>query len=378
MVVKTALGALVLIFTIAIEPAANCFHIDNFYSGRLGYGFQKKESISNLCFFSSSENFEDARVVTEPKALLSIIKDTLSYFNAHRATAHYYPKRGILCHDKVKKTLEFVAKTIEEDIPAGAFRILDPEFIQENFKMLKWNTETQEMLQEKEGSNAIKNNGKIRLTHYAIFRAKGSYKKTKNHPYALYSLRDAAIKKKYTKQQILAGAFEKKENKNKVKPLTWLSRKDLEEALMQGTVAVEMPDKKTLVFSLNCDNGIPYKKNIKNPYNQKRYWFFHHKRTPGVPQSRVVKKITERAHVVFAGDIEAFGVGKLIAIKYKDPVSKRKSLRIGVLADAGGAFSNNRHQLDLFTGLFPSKRHFIQHFRKEPRFAEAFILYRPT
>lgn len=350
-----------------------CFHIDNFYSGKLGSNLNHNTlSIQNF-FSSGAKKLEDFHVVTDPKALLSIIKDTLRYFQVHQATENLYPTNDWLACDVVKRTLEFVATTIEQDVSSGNFRILDPAFIRDNFKILKWSADA-EKAQRVNADFPL--DGRIRLTNYAVFCVDGDRRKSVACPYALYQLKDQILQKKYTKQQILSGALDDAQRQGRVRPLVWLSRDGLEDALMQGTIAVRLPNGNVEVFGLDCDNGIVYDKTLKDPKEQKRYWFFRRVACAGACADQAAQQIAQRAQVVFAGDIATLGVGKLIAIKYQDPVSGKKSLRLGVLADTGSAFSNNLYQLDLFAGLFASRQHFTQYLRQQPQFVNAFILYR--
>ncbi len=366
---------IIFIFSILSLPKANSFHIDNFFSGKLGDHSGPQKKCLRRFFSPGIHTLNDFHVVTDPKSLLEAVKDTLRYFDAHKKTEINYPQNGLISCSDVKHTLKFIKKIIEEDLKTGSFRILNPDFIQKNFNVLKWKANTIDAQRFKQN---FPSDGKIRVTHYAIFCTKGSNKKTSDYPYALYSLQDHSLQKKYTKQEILSGALEDESYRDKVKPLVWLNRKGIEEALMQGTIAIHLPNKITEIFSLDCDNGIPYKKNIQNPWNQNRYWFFRRKAKAPEHSHHIAKKISQRANVIFAGDIESIGVGKIVAIKYQDPTSGKESLRLGVLADTGGAFSNNLYQLDLFAGIFSSRQHFTTHLKKQPEFAEAFILYRPA
>lgn len=364
-----------IVFLIVFMSINTCFgfHIDNLYSGKLGSGVHQAITSMHSFFSSASKQFGNAHVITDPRALLGVVKDTLHYFNTHHSTAHLYPVSNGLAHDTVKKTLEFVSTTIEQDLPAGKFRILDPQFIHDNFKILKWSADQEKA--RKVNLN-FPNDGRIRLTNYAVFCVEGSSHKTSAYPYALYQLRDATLQKKYTKQQVLAGMLNQAEHCKKVKPLVWLNRDGLEDALMQGTIAVRLPNGRIEVLGLDRDNGVEYDKALKNRNDQKRYWFFRRIGPGGAKSSEAAKKIAQRAQVVFAGDIANLGIGKLIAIKYPDPISGKLSLRLGVLADTGSAFSNNLYQLDLFAGLFTSRQHFSQYMKTSPQFADAFILYR--
>ncbi|MBS1988308.1 hypothetical protein JST56_04910 [Candidatus Dependentiae bacterium] len=366
-------AAILFIITISLGYCS-AFHIDNLYSGKLGAVAAEKITQARHFFSPVRRAFNAMQeVVTEPRALLTIIKDTLRYFDTYSASASLYPTNDWLSCQTVRQTLEFVAATIERDLPSGNFRILDPEFIQENFKALKWAADSR---QASKNNSDFPTDGRIRLTNYAVFCVEGSSVKTTNFPYALYQLRDPGLQKKYTKHQVLAGALDSAVRYGKAKPLVWLSRDGIEDALMQGTIAVRMPNGNVDVFGLDCDNGIVYDKAIKDPKDQKRYWFYRRVACSGAPANEAAKLIAQRAQVVFAGDIENLGIGKLIALKYPDPITGKNSLKLGVLADTGSAFSNNLYQLDLFAGLFTSRQHFSQYMKTSPQFADAFILYR--
>ena len=73
-----------------------------------------------------------------------------------------------------------------------------------------------------------------------------------------------------------------------------------------------------------------------------------------------------------AGDLYNLGVGRLIALRNAD------GLRLVVLADTGGAFQPNLHQLDLYTGFFPSWSEFSKATAAVGDEAEAWLLVRRT
>ncbi|MFN7145162.1 MAG: acetate--CoA ligase, partial [Myxococcota bacterium] len=56
--------------------------------------------------------------------------------------------------------------------------------------------------------------------------------------------------------------------------------------------------------------------------------------------------------VAVAGDLDALGFGRLLALRTAD------GMRLVVLADTGGAFEGNLSQLDLYTGVYPSRAAF--------------------
>ena len=49
----------------------------------------------------------------------------------------------ILTVKNVENTLEFIISIIKQDMPSGKFRILNPDFLNENFNFIKWNADRQ-------------------------------------------------------------------------------------------------------------------------------------------------------------------------------------------------------------------------------------------
>ena len=146
---------------------------------------------------------------------------------------------------------------------------LSPEDLAKHFTFMKWDGD--KLTASTNG--CIVPTGKIRLTQYLVFETRGSDCKTAQYPCALYAppgdeadmsqeaieqKKDKLIRYRYTKQDAVDGALEK--HRESVKPLVWLSRNDLEEALMQGTISVTMPSGQKKVFNVDKNNGIPYVK----------------------------------------------------------------------------------------------------------------------
>ncbi len=315
-------------------------------------------------------------VITSPQALAQVARHTLQYINRHEKTLDYTIKpklfdQQILPTRKAKETLAYIIKLIDEDTKTGNYRILDPEFLSQNFTFIKWSGDTKKAKRNRASFVA---KDKIYLTLYGMYHVKGSYKKTKKYAYALYKLLGRHKAPSYTKQQVLSGILEKKDYHKKVKPLVWLSRKGLEQALMQGTIFVTMPDEKLRGFNIHYNNRIPYDKKIKNKYKQKRYWYFREFRQKTIAKTR--NRFLAAKGIIFAGDIYNLGIGKLIAIPYTDPVNKKRLMRLGILADTGGAFTKNLYQLDLFAGIFSSKKKFQRYMRHFPNVTDAYILAR--
>ena len=54
----------------------------------------------------------------------------------------------------------------------------------------------------------------------------------------------------------------------------------------------------------------------------------------------------------------------------------RSQLQLGVIADTGGAFLPNLHQLDFLAGVFGDRDEFYAATRNLPEYAQAYILIR--
>ncbi|MCK4499306.1 hypothetical protein KAU11_02325, partial [Candidatus Babeliales bacterium] len=87
-----------------------------------------------------------------------------------------------------------------------------------------------------------------------------------------------------------------------------------------------------------------------------------------------VMRIVDHPWTVFAGDVKQLGIGKLIAIKYSNPMNRNDEIRLGVLSDTGQAFQKNLYQLDLFGGVYDSKQQFKKQLRTLPNTSYAYFL----
>ncbi|MCF7799601.1 hypothetical protein K9M16_01220 [Candidatus Babeliales bacterium] len=332
-----------------------------------------------------SNKFSNKEIFTDISSLYNATRDSLRYFKEKELFAYHFVKPRdftvqILSWQRTMQTLEFILQTIEEDKKNNSkFRILDPNFINKNFKFIKWSGDIETAFQNKivipEYADGKIPKNQIRLTNYAIFKTTGSYLKTKKYSCALYQIiaQEFAEKDrfKFTKQQIIDGALNTINYKNKIKPIVWLDRDGLEDAIMQGSIVVEMPDGKNRIFNVDKSNGMDFDKIIKDLKAQKRYWYFKE-----LEQNTIENNITHLNHgqAIFAGDINNIGIGKLISVVYINPVTKQKEARLGVLCDTGGAFKDNLYQLDYFMGIFDDKKHFYSQIRHLPNTVEAYIL----
>lgn len=349
-----------------------------------------KISQKTKLFQPTSFQFSNEIIQTNPLALLQAAKDTLNYFQSKNKTDRDLVKSAILENSiipsyQAEKTLRFIIKIIETDNIKNIdrFRILNPKFLNNHFTFIRWFGDYKTAKKNKvfipkwpDGGKLEK--GKIKLTNYAAFRIYGSYFKTKKYKHALYSIVDKTFEKttrfRYSKQDIINNKLPKHTFRKKIKPLVWLTRNGLEEALLQGTAIVIMPNNKQKIFNVSQSNGMLYDKTIKNNLYQKRYWYFKEVKdihgTNGTPHLKILK----HGGIAFAGDIKNIGLGKIIALRYQNPLTQIMEIRLGVLLDRGSAFSNNLYQLDLFAGIFNNRNQFKKKIRKLPNTVEAYLL----
>lgn len=340
---------------------------------------QKNGQIINrtdvLEFFSTENKKKSAyKIDTDPITLQKAAQYTLNLLqnkaNKQFIQPYIFDKK-LINLDEIKKTLQFIITLIENDKKYNRpFRILNLEFLNKYFTFIKWSGD---QVSAAKNNKSIKPGG-IHLTHYATFEIDGNNKQTPATPYALYKIINKYFENdlrfKISKQNVLRGTLNRPEYKNKVKPLVWVSRQGLEESLMQGTVIINMPNGKKRTFCVSQNNGFAYDKNIKNRENQKRYWYFKE-----LTNKKLLKtNIINLGNSVFAGDIYNIGLGKIIAIRYKNRTTNKIEMRLGILADSGGAFINNLYQLDFYGGIFKNHDDFYKWVSPMPRNVQAYIL----
>jgi hypothetical protein len=348
-----------------------------------------KNNASQKYFSLSSRPLHQERIITDPLALLKAVEETLLQLSKSQCLRKYVDiitqnnkdkfinnplTTDQLLTKKTKKTLEFIRWTIKNDIKNNRpFRILDPEFLNTHFTFMKWQPDKESAKKRKVD---LENPEHIRVTKYAVFKAPGSLHKTDTLNCPLYSIVDnengEKMRYRFTKQEVLNGALTKEPYLHIFKPLVWLTREGLEEALMQGTIYVEIPNHSAKIFNVDKNNGIPYNQKLKNRRNQKRYWYFKEIQDPAHPSSQ--NFIINHAQTMFAGDLYNIGLGKIILLQYLNPITKKPEIRIGILTDTGGAFVDNLYQLDYFAGIFDTRNDLFSSTKHFPQHAQAYIL----
>jgi hypothetical protein len=304
--------------------------------------------------------------------LLTVLTNTREYFEKYASEDPDIQRTGILITQGVTvkdilKTLDFMITVLEEDIAnKRTTRLQDPNFINTNFRVIKWSAHNPENPQQKQ----------LRITKYAAFIHPGSREKTSKYNTPIYALKQELSQDKfytkYTKQDVLSGIYEPGGKEfGKVKPIAYLTRNGLEAALMQGTVLVNFTDGTKEFLNVDKNNGMSYIRGVKAT-SQKRYWYFKEVDAIKGYGYKIDAKISIKPGVTFAGDVLNIGLGRIIVIE--DNQSGQKRLKMGVIADTGGAFLPNLYQLDFLAGTFASENNFQQYIQKLPEYTNAYIL----
>jgi hypothetical protein len=322
----------------------------------------------------AEENFSPDVLPAGPwktaEGLKSVAQDTLRYLAASPSDPTVGP--GLLTDlgwttADTARSLELVADWAEHHPE----RLSDPAWLGRCFSALRWKPDMER--------------SQIRLTRYLIYEVEGRLAPDAEHPYALYALpadeaglteaqaeekRATLLRFRYSRQDVLAGVYRSGgASENEAPALVWLSLHDHEQALMQGSVSVRVPgEPERRLYNVHRANGIPYDRSIKETTKQPRYWYFRaldQVRGWGVEP---VPGIRLEPLAAVAGDHYNLGLGRLIALKNGDGV------RLVVLADTGGAFQPNLHQLDLYSGTYPSLAAFSAATSAIGDYADAWLL----
>ncbi|MGL5741329.1 MAG: hypothetical protein ACRCXC_01635 [Legionella sp.] len=314
-------------------------------------------------------------------ALCATAKETLAYINK----GSQYDQRVIHGGKVFSVPLALVKATLVF-ICQNQNKMNDPVFIKKHFEFVRWYHDTEQTKVLRGNKPLIANlpKDKILMTKYYVHRAKAASKPTPAFPYALYALpqdeetltleeadaKPGLTRLQYGKQAILKGALANKH----VPVLAYLSRDDLEAAIMQGTIVADFGSShsKEQIFNVHRCNNIAYDK-VKNPYQQERYWYF--KPVNGIKGygKDAQQKITVNPEVTFAGDLEQLGLGKLLMVQYPNRNGKIVT-RAGILADTGGAFQNNLYQIDFLAGSYAGKDAFYQGTHHLPNYVDAYFM----
>lgn len=345
-----------------------------------GFSLLLSTSVIAAPHFISATPITDTHYEVNGSDLCSTAKETLAYLNKGPAYDSQVIHPGTVCPIslvKIKATLQFICE--------NQTRLNDPAFIKKHFNFIRWNPDTKHAKQFSTNKLLLQQlpQDRILMTKYYVHAAKASMNATIDKPYAIYALpldeqaltleeannKPNLTRFNYGKQAILAGALDNKH----VPKLAYVSRDDLESALMQGTIIADFGGaigQKTL--NVHRNNNIEYNK-LKPPYEQERYWYF--KQVDGIKGygKDSDHKITVNSGVTFAGDLTQFGLGKLLMVQYPD---KKGSMitRAGIIADTGGAFTDNLYQVDFLIGTYQSKEVYNQAAHDLPDYVNAYFM----
>jgi membrane-bound lytic murein transglycosylase len=257
--------------------------------------------------------------------------------------------------------------TLQSDIEKNQpIRLQDPKFVNAHFRAIEWTAFNPEIKDEK----------RLRITKYAVFTHPGSHTRTAEFNTGIYALNSTTgseqLRLKYSKQDALANIYEPggKEH-GKVEPLAYLSRGGLESALMEGTILIKFTDGTSELFNVDRNNGSPYVKGVE-PSKQKRYWYFKKVNSIKGYGRTIATKISVKPGVTFAGDVLNIGLGKMVVTEQL--IGGKQQLRLGIIADTGGAFLPNLHQLDFLAGVFENNAEYVSQVKAMPDYAKAYIL----
>ncbi|APB33115.1 hypothetical protein GlitD10_0801 [Gloeomargarita lithophora Alchichica-D10] len=309
------------------------------------------------------------QVSFDPEELLIVLINTRRYFREQGERDAVIQRPGVLGGvgvqvEDVTRTLDFMIETLLHDLTqAQPIRLQNPDFVRTHFRVLAWQAH------RPQGNDS----SQLRLTKYAVFRHPGRRQPQGEFTQALYSINDAwagsEFYKKYTKQEVLAGAYAPgRPDAEKVTPLAYLTRTGLEEALLQGTIFIQFPDRTTSYFNVDRNNGLAFVRGV-SPWEQKRYWYFREVNAIRGYGSEIGNKIAIRPGVTFAGDVWNVGLGRIVLLERAPG-----QWMLGAIADTGGAFLPNLAQLDYLAGIFDGRREFFAYNRRLPEYTQAYIL----
>jgi hypothetical protein len=346
-----------------VATATSYQAIDEFHQNRFSVD-------SNQVF--TTGNLPNADLQFNATNLLTVLQNTQTYFQTYADENPEVQREGILGAQGVTlpdvlNTLAFMIDTLQEDLAnQQPIRLKDPTFINTHFKVMTWSAYNPVDLGQR----------LLRITKYAVFTHPGSRTRTDVFNVPLYRLNEDAETDRfylnYTKQQVLSGIYEAGGAEfGRVEPLAYLTRESFEDALMQGTIQVNFPDGASAFFNVDRNNGIAYNAGL-SPYQQGRYWYFNP--VDGIKGygHKSAAKISIAPGVTFAGDVLNIGLGRVVVLEHN--MGGQAQLQLGIIADTGGAFLPNLHQLDFLAGVFHDRDEFYAYTSRLPEYAKAYLL----
>lgn len=358
----------------------------NAFAGDARFVLEQNPNIGNMQLFKTSD-------------LCTVAKNTNTYINNHKTGSDtdslaVHPGKLITAEislEKVQSTLNFICDTYVADVRLKQqSRLQSTEFLKQNFNFYRWYPDIDTAVNiSKKSTNEAKNrlltsipDDQLFITKYYTKLLQASPVKTAEFNQALYALpfdeqgltlaqaeqkQDSLTRFKYTRQDIIQGKIAEL---NLAKPLVWISEAGLHDVLLQGTGVLEV-EGKTRYFNVHRNNGIKYDYSIGKS-EQARYWYFAEVPSVMGYGQTLESKIAVKPQVTFAGNMTDLGLGKLIMVNY--PLNGRSVSQMGILADTGGAFDNNRFQLDFLVDSYYGWDDYHQANKHLPDYANTWIM----
>ncbi|WOH36845.1 MltA domain-containing protein [Thalassotalea fonticola] len=358
----------------------------NAFTDNARFVLEPNPNIGNMQLFKTSD-------------LCAVANNTNTYINNHKTGSNTDPLAvhagklitADISLDRVQSTLNFICTTYLSDVRTKQqSRLQNAEFLTQHFDFYRWYPDiTTAVNISKKSTNAAKNrlltsipDDQLFITKYYTKLLKASPVKTTEFDQALYQLpfdeqgltaaqaelkKDSLTRFKYTRQDIIQGKIAEF---NLAKPLVWISEAGLHDVLLQGTGVLEV-EGKTRYFNVHRNNGISYDYSIGKS-EQARYWYFAEVPSVMGYGQTLESKIAVKPQVTFAGNMADLGLGKLIMVNY--PLNGRSVSQMGILADTGGAFDNNRFQLDFLVDSYYGWADYHQANKHLPDYANTWIM----
>lgn len=315
-------------------------------------------------FVAGAPTWAGARVVTDPEALAFVAAETLAYLRAARgvdpaADVGLFAELGVT-DARAEATLERVVETARE----APERLGDPAWIAATFEAWAWTPAA--------GSGRLAA-GRVRVTRYLTTQVEGRAAPEAGFDQALWADPGEAWRTRYTRREVCEGAWRTGPEAGRSTPLVWVGEDAFHDALLQGSAEVRLPDGRVTTYGVDVSNGIPYVPGRRGR-DQDRFWYFEALpegprgwTQPGLPEIHL------RAGATVAGDVYNLGLGRLLVLEHPDGAGGT-TLRLAVLADSGGAFQPNLHQLDWYGGAHPSHAALYAAWKDLPEQVRAWVL----
>lgn len=355
----------------------------------LGLALTPLSLFANTFSISKQTPSSAFKINTNASDLCTVANNTLDYLSKGQEYdpavfhANKLSEFGISQSD-ITNTLMSLCEFANADVKNNTTRLADINFLKQHYNFYKISSDTAHAKALSEKKPLLKNltSEKVLMTKYYVHLASGSEQRTNEHAFPLYALpfdeQDLSIEQadkhkkkltrfKYGKQTILSGVLDQQ---NLAEPLVFLTREDLESALLQGTIVVDVEGKQR-VYNVHRNNGIAYDRTLK-PYEQNRYWYF--KQVNGILGygKDANHKIAVLPEVTFAGDIYQLGLGALVFAQFN--FINHSEYRMAVMADTGGAFEDNLYQLDYLAGSYPGIKAYYDANRHMPDYIDAWFM----